>query len=124
MGSKDRLIALAVNKPSPTTLILLKENVMSHLNTIDIIRAWKDPEYRLSLSGAERAVLPEHPAGLMELTDVELSAAAGGHPYIRWVLANLYVENQFPSAAPQGICGENMCCEPTGQKVDGSFIYG
>ena len=42
-----------------------------------IIRAWKDEEYRLSLSEAERAVLPEHPAGLVELTDADLGAAAG-----------------------------------------------
>ncbi len=44
----------------------------------DIIRAWKDEEYRLSLSKAEREKLPEHPAGLIELTDVELNMVAGG----------------------------------------------
>ncbi len=44
----------------------------------DIIRAWKDEEYRRSLSEAERAKLPEHPAGLIELTDVELNTVAGG----------------------------------------------
>ena len=48
---------------------------MSHL---DIIRAWKDDEYRLSLSEAERAQLPEHPAGLIELEDEALGAVAGG----------------------------------------------
>jgi mersacidin/lichenicidin family type 2 lantibiotic len=46
----------------------------------DIIRAWKDPEYRLSLSEAERRLLPDHPAGLIELTDSDLDAAAGGLP--------------------------------------------
>jgi mersacidin/lichenicidin family type 2 lantibiotic len=51
-----------------------KENAMSHL---DIIRAWKDEEYRLSLSDAERAQLPANPGGLIELTDVELGAVAG-----------------------------------------------
>ena len=39
---------------------------MTHL---DIIRAWKNEEYRLSLSEAERALLPAHPAGLITLTD-------------------------------------------------------
>jgi mersacidin/lichenicidin family type 2 lantibiotic len=29
-----------------------------------IVRAWKDAEYRLGLSEAERAALPEHPARL------------------------------------------------------------
>lgn len=44
----------------------------------DIIRAWKDEEYRESLSEAERAQLPEHPAGAAELTDADLEGVAGG----------------------------------------------
>ena len=44
-----------------------------------IIRAWKDVDYRLSLSEAERARLPEHPAGLVELTEKELSPVVGGN---------------------------------------------
>jgi mersacidin/lichenicidin family type 2 lantibiotic len=44
----------------------------------NIVRAWKDPEYRLGLSAAEQARLPENPAGTVELTDDELNAAAGG----------------------------------------------
>jgi mersacidin/lichenicidin family type 2 lantibiotic len=47
---------------------------MTHL---DIIRAWKDEEYRLGLSEAERAQLPAHPAGIMELTDAQLDVAGG-----------------------------------------------
>ena len=45
---------------------------------MDIIRAWKDAEYRNSLSEAERAALPENPAGLIALTDEDLGAVAGG----------------------------------------------
>ena len=45
---------------------------------MDIIRAWKDEGYRNSLSEAERAALPPHPAGLITLTDEELGAVAGG----------------------------------------------
>jgi mersacidin/lichenicidin family type 2 lantibiotic len=45
---------------------------------MDIIRAWKDEEYRNSLSAAERAMLPENPAGMIELTDEDLDGAAGG----------------------------------------------
>jgi mersacidin/lichenicidin family type 2 lantibiotic len=37
-----------------------------------VIRAWRDPEYRASLSEAERAALPDHPAGLIELGKAEL----------------------------------------------------
>lgn len=43
-----------------------------------IIRAWKDPEYRVNLSEEELNTLPEHPAGAIELTDEELDAAVGG----------------------------------------------
>jgi mersacidin/lichenicidin family type 2 lantibiotic len=42
-----------------------------------VIRAWKDEEYRLSLSETERAFLPAHPAGLLELNEAELEGAAG-----------------------------------------------
>ena len=45
----------------------------------DIIRAWKDEDYRLSLSAAERALLPEHPAGLIELAGAEIDDVGGGH---------------------------------------------
>ena len=48
------------------------------MSKIDIARAWKDEEYRLSLSEAQRASLPANPAGAIELTEVELSAVAGG----------------------------------------------
>src|SRR5262245_52129602 len=53
-----------------------KEDVMRHW---DIIHAWKDEEYRLSLSEAEREQLPAHPAGLLELTDVQLEHVEGGN---------------------------------------------
>jgi mersacidin/lichenicidin family type 2 lantibiotic len=43
-----------------------------------IIRAWKDEAFRQSLSAAERALLPEHPAGLIDLTAAELDALTGG----------------------------------------------
>jgi mersacidin/lichenicidin family type 2 lantibiotic len=54
----------------------VKENPMSHEK---IIRAWKDLDYRLSLSEAERAQLPDHPAGLVELTEKESEPLVGGN---------------------------------------------
>ena len=42
------------------------------MSTADIIRAWKDPEYRSTLS-----VTPAHPAGSIELTDGGLNARTG-----------------------------------------------
>jgi mersacidin/lichenicidin family type 2 lantibiotic len=50
------------------------------MKNLDIIRAWKDEEYRQRLTEAERAFLPANPAGLIELADTELSLAAGGLP--------------------------------------------
>jgi|HubBroStandDraft_6_1064221.scaffolds.fasta_scaffold585000_2 mersacidin/lichenicidin family type 2 lantibiotic len=44
----------------------------------NIIRAWKDEEYRQSLSVAEREAMPPNPAGLPELSDAQLKQAAGG----------------------------------------------
>ena len=43
-----------------------------------IIRAWKDPSYRNSLSQAERAALPANPAGAIEISDADLGKVAGG----------------------------------------------
>jgi len=44
----------------------------------DIVRAWKDAEFRAELSPEERALLPENPAGLVELTDEALESVIGG----------------------------------------------
>ena len=49
------------------------------MKNVDVIRAWKDEEYRLSLSDIERALLPQHPAGGIELTDEQLGGASGGN---------------------------------------------
>ncbi len=45
---------------------------------MDIIRAWKDEEYRLSLTEEQRALLPDNPAGLLELSDADLESVTGG----------------------------------------------
>ncbi len=43
----------------------------------DVIRAWKDADYRESLSAEDRASLPNHPAGLVDLSDAELEMVRG-----------------------------------------------
>jgi mersacidin/lichenicidin family type 2 lantibiotic len=61
----------------------------------DIMRAWKDPRYRLGLSATQRAQRPAHPAGVIELPEPTLHAAqptdgfrvksglrAGGTPWL------------------------------------------
>jgi mersacidin/lichenicidin family type 2 lantibiotic len=62
-----------------------------------IIRAWKDPEYRQSLSEEEREHLPENPAGAIELTDEELDMAAGGS----WRGSRSYSQSSRPSSYSQ-----------------------
>jgi len=47
------------------------------MSKFDIVRAWKDATYRHNLSGEEQALLPEHPAGSIDLTDEELPQVAG-----------------------------------------------
>lgn len=45
---------------------------------MNIVRAWKDAEYRDSLSDEERATLPPNPAGAIELDDEQLGMVTGG----------------------------------------------
>jgi mersacidin/lichenicidin family type 2 lantibiotic len=48
------------------------------MKTSDIIRAWKDPAFRASLSDEQRAALPKNPAGVVELSDEDLGRVSGG----------------------------------------------
>ena len=43
-----------------------------------VVRAWKDPEYRSTLSEAQLRALPANPAGLVELDESELMEVSGG----------------------------------------------
>jgi mersacidin/lichenicidin family type 2 lantibiotic len=36
------------------------------MSTFNVIRAWKDPDYRRSLTEAQQAQLPAHPSGAIE----------------------------------------------------------
>jgi mersacidin/lichenicidin family type 2 lantibiotic len=49
-----------------------------------IIKAWKDEEYRLGLSEAERSALPDNPAGIVELPDPDMDTVAGGLTELIW----------------------------------------
>jgi mersacidin/lichenicidin family type 2 lantibiotic len=66
------------------------------MSRFNIIHAWKDAEYRRSLSEAERVQLPDHPAGTIELADADLDAIDGG----------------ISSPAPQ--CSEGNFCPTCG----------
>lgn len=49
------------------------------MRNIDVVRAWKDEEYRLSLTSDELASLPASPVGMVELHDQELTGVTGGY---------------------------------------------
>jgi mersacidin/lichenicidin family type 2 lantibiotic len=48
------------------------------LTVNEIIRAWKDKNFRDSLSDEQRKQLPANPAGLVEIDDDQLVQVAGG----------------------------------------------
>lgn len=47
------------------------------MHKAEIIRAWKDEEYLASLDDEERASLPAHPAGVVDLSEESLGEAGG-----------------------------------------------
>ena len=54
------------------------------MSKADVIRAWKDPDYRGTLGASELAALPENPAGTIELTDDDLDASEVGFATTYW----------------------------------------
>jgi len=48
------------------------------MSSIDIVRAWKDEAYRNSLTPEQQALIPAHPAGMVDLTDDQLVDVDGG----------------------------------------------
>ena len=48
------------------------------MSQVNVVRAWKDEEYRRGLTEAERAGLPDNPAEFLEQTEAELEQAVGG----------------------------------------------
>lgn len=77
----------------------------------DIVRAWKDEAYRLSLSEEERLALPENPVGEIELTDADLEAVYGGQTALAGcsVICNSVVCNVQSVACHSGVCNSVAC---------------
>jgi len=48
------------------------------MKKVDVVRAWRDEEYRNSLTDQQRASLPENPAGLAVVSDEALRSITGG----------------------------------------------
>lgn len=52
------------------------------MTTSNIARAWKDEQFRASLSADELAALPANPAGAIELPDEALNDVNGGRSFL------------------------------------------
>ena len=47
------------------------------MSNFDIIRAWKDEDYRNSLTEEQKNQLPENPAGVIDMSDKEMEYLNG-----------------------------------------------
>lgn len=70
------------------------------MKKIDAVRAWRDEEYRNSLTPEELASLPENPAGLAIVQDSVLRSVTGG---CGWGAGN-YSLNCFPGSTSYDSC--------------------
>jgi mersacidin/lichenicidin family type 2 lantibiotic len=71
------------------------------MNRDDVIRAWKDPLFRASLSREQRSALPAHPAGVIELRDEDLKAVAGGIALITAQTCTEFTFRNFRACCPK-----------------------
>ena len=69
------------------------------MSNFDIIRAWKDEDYRNSLTEEQKSQLPENPAGVVDLNDEITEKVSGG--YIRAKLPREF----FVAASSQYLLG-------------------
>lgn len=51
------------------------------MSNFDIIRAWKDEDYRNSLTEEQKSQLPENPAGMIDLSDKQMTNICGGESF-------------------------------------------
>jgi mersacidin/lichenicidin family type 2 lantibiotic len=74
------------------------------MSQVNVVRAWKDEEYRRGLTEAERAGLPENPAEFLEQTEAQLEQAVGGSIPLNTVYC--YASNPLYSI---GACPSVQC---------------
>lgn len=82
----------------------------------EVIRAWKDPEFRLDRAARAGGPLLAHPAGAIELSMTELDAAAGGQPTY-----TMTVTGQGCSQTP---CSDNIGPCRTFRCTHGCIVWG
>ncbi|MDC0672148.1 mersacidin/lichenicidin family type 2 lantibiotic [Nannocystis radixulma] len=74
------------------------------MKNVDVIRAWRDPEYRATLSAEQLNALPANPAGVVELSALELENVNGGT--FHWTCTNNTI-CQVTSGTAQTCCSGN-----------------
>lgn len=80
-----QLLRLYAEKQCEGDLHLNQERKNILMNTLDIIRAWKDELLRKSLTNDEQTLLPDHPAGEMVLSEAEISTIIGGFSSVQCI---------------------------------------
>lgn len=86
----------------------------------DVIRAWKDSKYRESLSEHERALLPESPVGMVELSDTDLLSAGGAgreEPETSTITCSIMISIMLTNELS---CGGNDCDDEPGGTPGGT----
>ena len=80
---------------------------------VDIARAWRDPEYRKTLTPEELASLPPNPAGDADISEKDLEAVSGGGTVLTAVgcggCKGKFDPTQTGSGGGQGSCPCNWC---------------
>lgn len=61
------------------------------MSTHDIIRAWRDEDFRIGIGAEQNSRLPESPIGYIELSDEELGAAVGADSYYYTCPCSIYI---------------------------------
>jgi mersacidin/lichenicidin family type 2 lantibiotic len=85
-----------------------------------ILRAWRDPEYRESLSAEERAALPAHPSAAIELRDEQLTTVRGGDVVAVGDISDTVKTSNTPGT--QSSCCR--CCAVAGDPATDVALFG
>ena len=82
-----------------------------------ILRAWRDPEYRESLSAEERAALPAHPSAAIDLRDEQLTTVRGGDVATIGDISDTVKTSNTPAT-------QSSCCRCCAVAGDPSILFG
>ena len=80
------------------------------MTTEETIKAWKNDQYRHTLTSAQRAALPVHPAGVVELDEALLTEVTGADASSYYLACTLWL-----ICGPRLTVGYNTegCCPMT-----------